>query len=219
MAWSNQQSTTLDGQEFTYTNTTIEFGAATTVTFADGGGMTATGAPVQFNNGSTVEFDETSDITVAGCSLALGIVGRAISLSDLPTFGSLATDQNNASEVISASVDMVYPGRIYHVYCPGLTARKNVVGGTGFGLTFTDDGTTPTIASNRLGNYEMFCDTAGKPFGAEFGFTYTRGGSPGPFAVLLSIWTTSGGGATTANALFGCHIELIIEDKGVDPGT
>lgn len=196
MGWSNDQATTLDGQAVTYTNSTTSY-----------------------STGSSLTVASDASFTINGLSPSLGIVARNFADTDQPAAGTTANTQAGAATVMTTTAALTRLNRIYLVQCPGLAARMNVIGGTGFQLTYTEDNSAPTAGSTALGAIEVSCPVAGAPFGSPFGISYTRRVADGPLRVCLSLWNTRGGGATTANALFGEKIELLVIDMGLDPGV
>lgn len=194
MGWSNDQATTLDGQAVTYTNSTTAY-----------------------STGSSLTVASDASFTINGRSPSLGIVARGFSSTELPAGGTTAAAQATAGTVMEVDLASAVLNRIYLVQCPGLTAQKNIAGGSGFQLTYTEDGSAPTSVSTLLGATEVAVPVAAKPYNAAFGITYTRRVATGPLRMLLSTWVVSGGGATTASALAGERVELLIIDMGLDP--
>lgn len=194
MGWSNDQATNLDGQAVTYTNSTTDY-----------------------STGSSLAVESDATFTINGLSPSLGIVARGYSATELPVGGTTAAAQATAGTVMGIALASAVLNRIYLVQCPGLTAQKNIAGGSGFQLTYTEDGSAPAPTSALLAATEVAVPVAAKPYGAAFGVTYTRRVATGPLRVLLSTWVVSGGGATVASALAGERIELLIIDMGLDP--
>lgn len=195
MGWSNDQATTLDGQAVTYTSSTTDY-----------------------STGSALTIDSDATFTINGLSPSLGIVARNFSDTDQPPAGTLANSAAGAATVMTTTVGTATLNRIYLVQATSLAARMNVIGGTGFQLTYTEDGTVPTAASTLLTAVEVDCPVAGAPFGSPFACSYTRRVADGPLRVCLSLWNTRGGGATVANGLFDEKIEIVVIDMGLDPG-
>ncbi len=195
MGWSNDQATTLDGQAVTYLNSTTTY-----------------------STGSVLAVDDDATFTINGLSPALGIVARAFSASDLPAAGTAAPSSATAATVFQVDLTTCVLGRVYLITTnPGFEVRKNDTGETGLAITYTEDGTAPTVASTALCRSYVTSPLAGRATPCPVGVSYTRRVATGQLRVLLSIWNHSATGATVASAAGGEKLELHIVDMGLDP--
>jgi hypothetical protein len=195
VGWSNDQATTLNGQAFTYLNSTTTY-----------------------DSGSALAIDTDATFTINGYSPSLGIVSRAFSGSDLPALGTTALTPNTAATVMQIDVASVVLNRIYEVRTNvGFGVRKNNSGETGVQITYTEDGSAPTNTSTLLCRAYATSQGSGINASCPIGDSYTRRTATGPLRVLLSIWNQGGGGATVANGNGDLKIELFVIDMGLDP--
>lgn len=239
MGWSNSQATSLDGQAFTYTNTTVDYSTGSALTVDSGATLNvgstskltassgstvdvASGAAVTVDSGASLAIASGATFTVNGRSPALGVIAYYRILLDSPFAGTAATTAATAATVITTTASVV-KGRIYQITCPGLAVRMNVAARTGVQIDITEDGTAPTPNGPNSFSQYVNCPTAGSPVPCPLSTLYVPSfTSTGTLKVLVSIWNVSGGGATTANGSGGPNfnpVEVMVIDLGTDPGA
>lgn len=84
-------------------------------------------------------------------------------------------------------------------------------------LTYTTDGSTPTIASSVLGIGQHQIGNPNFPETMDWHTTYTPGSNE-TLSILLSLSRASGAGVLTAKSSGSFITEISIQDGGIDPG-
>ncbi len=153
-------------------------------------------------------------------ALPLGIVGRAYRATSPAASapGSLAS----AVSVLAVTAP-VTAGRLYEVRAEHFGLYGSAAGTVQANLTFTLDttpngtGITPTVSSTVLDQTDVQVVSSGVPQDAQLERLYAPGTLAGVLSVLLCFFSVSAGTAHM-NGTTSWPIELVIEDKGVDPG-
>lgn len=146
------------------------------------------------------------------------IIARNRRTTNPPVVGTGNTSNTLAVSVIDVSASVI-AGRLYTVKAPNLGIFPGSAAGRVLTqLTYTTDGTVPTVNSAILVNGQVSLPYVGMVFSLGMEATLPIAAT-GTLRVLLSYFGPGDQTYQMYGTAAGWPIELIIEDSGIDPGV